>query len=837
MVDLKVLEKKGISVDGLRKKLTSTNPSEDLAALKRLIPNRLKTGLNKSWAEARVYRAIDDAFDAPLDQTKWYFIQNLSQKKLNAESLTRELMDYGLEHMLKQVCSGCLSTSSTCSSGCTVMGKSRKWIVDLPLFLDVVVGLIPAYVKMRWAKLYNDRDQQPFYKYDPIKLTLKAKVKSDILTDRVSMMANQYGYKADRKQRILQMLLYGISLQMPVEEWHKEMQILTVYDKDGKNPKEEEYLIREGLRYHYPHANKSWVDDAYRLSTINTDTGCGFAGHWYLTTFGNVNRNKAYFNKDKLKYTSSDWVSSLDRWAQYYPCSLRWPEQGTLFSPNDREVKAQFYGDRGMDKDEDLTLVSADSWDKLVPSQWGLGDYDYPVWFRSVIAAQDTFVYMAPVPYCPVSAYLYDFDNNRARNPTMVTEVAPFQSIISNYFTQMLYSVQQNLMRVTFFNEDIVKADLVEKLKGLTESRLFRGNNFVPFSGRKNAFDQRNVEQAFASPSFPQHNVSEIIQCISTAINVLERVLQFSSQELGVAASHEQSAAETHIIAGNADDRRQFTASFIDDGENSDKRRIYEGLMAYGSDDIFAQIAELNDVTRAALKSMGWTVEEEAVPGHTQAGIKGNKNTLRLENFADTREGRDRVNNAQVGATMVQLVQLIVTNPIILQSLGMPQIVSMFNEIFAFVGVPTDFRLHVTNPNAIEEVKAEQQQQARQAQPQQPDMAQLAQQVAQIAAKISSEQIAQFAKVLGEKFIQPITQGLKMLLQREMATEQHQAMQDKALHDIMDKISMLAGGPTVEQQQMLALQQQGMIPGPQQQQEPPPEAMMAQQPQAEPAFA
>ncbi len=763
MVDLELLKKRGITKEKLKTAFTAETPSKEIKALKDLLTNRLRDGLSRNWQQARVWAAIDAAYDAPMDQVKWSFVQNLSQKKLDSSALTKELLDFGLGKLLTPYCSAC--QSSTCNPGCS--GTARGVALDLPAFYDVVIGLIPAYLKMRWAKLFNDRDLIPHYVYSPLKLTLKRKLQCDIITDRAQLMATQFDYRSDRRQIILQTLLYSFCLQVVLEEWYKEVQI--ILDENGK---EKEFIVKEGLRNCLPHPSKCFFDESFRLSTLNSDTGCAFFGLWHITRWGDLNRNKSYFNTDKVKYLSTDWIKQLQWYSQVYPCVVKWPDSTSSLS-NDRETSRSYYGQRGIDQDEDLSVVVCNQFAKLVPKEWGLGDYEHPVWFRFVMASDDTIIYAAPLPYCPGSFYGYDFDGNRLRNASMATETFPFQTIISNYMSQLLFSVEQNLTRLVFYNKDIVDEKTIESLKSYG-SRLFKGLNFVDFSGKERNWEQNSIKEAFSVPTFPLHNTAEVIQSIQMAINILERVMQFSSQELGVAAAHEQSATEQTLIAQHLSNRLKFTGSFIDDGEHSDKRRIYQAIMAYGDDEIFAQVAELNDVTRATLKEMGWTVEEEPISGKTQAGIRGSKKVLALEGFAANREGDNRLNNPAVAANLLQMTQYLLNNPLIVQSVGVPQIIDWFNEIFTWAGVPKDYRIHVDPNNAPEE-------QAKQAQVQ----------MGQIANQVVSQAVGSMAEALGERVIKPMQAALTTLAQRQQESDAKDGVQDQAIVEIVQTIKGL----------------------------------------------
>lgn len=766
MVDLELLKKRGITKESLRRFFSASTPSKEAKKLSELLSNRLRDGLSRNWQQTRVWASIDAAYDAPLDQTKWNFIQNLSQKKLDATALTKEIVDYGLSSVLKPYCPDC--KSSTCNTGCACSNKGVT--LDLPAFYDVVVGLVPAYLKMRWAKLFNDRDLIPHYSYSPLKLTLKRKLQCEILTDLVQLKATQFDYRSDRRQIIYQTLLYGFCLQVVLEEWYKEEQVIL---EDGK---EKDFIVKEGLRHCLPHPSKTFFDESFRLSTLNSDTGCAYFGYWHVTRWGDINRNKSYFNTDKVKYLSTDWIKQLQWYSQVYPCAAKWPDSSISLS-NDRETQRSFYGQRGIDQDEDLSVVICNQFAKLVPKEWGLGDYEHPVWFRFVMASDDTVIYAAPLPYTPGSFYGYDFDGNRSRNASMATEIAPFQTIISNYFSQLLFSVEQNLTRLVFYNRDIVDEKTIEGLKSYG-ARLFKGLNFVDYSGKERVWEMNSIKEAFSTPTFPLHNTAEIINSIQMALNILERVLQFSAQELGAAASHQQSAAEQRIIAQSMSNRLQFSGSFIDDGEHSDKRRQYEAIMAYGDDEVFAQVAELNDVTRKTLKEMGWEVEEEPIAGKSKAGIRGSKKVLNLEGFAATREGSNRLDNPAIASSLLQMTQYLLSNPLIVQSIGIPQVVDWFNAIFTWAGLPKDYRIMVDPNNTPEN-------QAKEAQAQ----------MAEVANQVVGQAVGGMAEALGEKVIKPMQEALVALAQRQQESDTKDGVQDQAIVEIVQTIKNLMMPP------------------------------------------
>lgn len=765
MVDLEILKERGIDRDGLKKLFTSDNPPDGVRRLKEVLFQRLKNGMSQNAREARVLWSLDKAYNTPIDQSKWVVLQSLIGTKPNPETLTRALADWGLSQSLKCWCPDC--QASTCKTGCSCTTKEYR--LDVPMFFDVDLPLMLHHTKIRWGKIFNDHDLIPHYRYDPLRLTVKDKLRCDILTDRVNRMASELDYRSDRRQKILQALLYSKCLQFPMEEWYQEKQLV----KDEKG--EREVTVRSGIRYTFPHPSKSFYDESHRLSTINPDTGCSFAGYWHVSRYGDVKRNKSYFNQDKIKYANNNWYKSLETYWELYPCTLKIPVcDGS--APIERE-EAYFYGAKVGSDDEDMGVVIADQWAKLVPSDWGLGDYDFPVWFRFCQASEDTIIYAAPVPYSPISFYGYDYDGNRSQNPSLAMEIYPYQVVLTNYLNQLLHSIRHNLIRLIFYNKDLVEEKTIQDLERIG-NRLFEGPQFVGFSAKEHSWLQQRQSEGFWIPQFQPHNTAEIVNCITTVVNLMERVVQFSSQEVGAAAVHEQSATETSIIHQSTENRLKFTSGFVDDGEHSDKRRLHEAIIAYDDDEIFAQIGDLNDQNRAAIKELGWTVEEEGEPGKTSAGIKASRKTFELLSFSANREGQSRINNPAVASSMAQITQALVSNPLIVERVGVEQIVDWYNEIIEFAGVPKDFRIRV-KPGLKPEAQQEE----------------VTKQLSEIVNTTVGNAMGAMADALRTKVIGPMEQALSALAGKQQEQDQKNSLQDQALSEIVTAVKQLLNAP------------------------------------------
>lgn len=696
MIDLQILEEKGITVDALKALFTTDKPSEKTKNLIDHIRGRIQTGINFNLTNYKVYYALDLAWDTPFRQVTPTLLTSMVNKDPSNESVYKVMQDFGLT---SQIHLRDVEDPKT--------GKKSK-AIDVPAFFNVTVPLMRAYVTIRWAKIMNDRRLTPFFKYEPLKDTAKSRIKCEVITDRIQLMATDYGYYDVVREAVFHMLHYSFALQFPQEEWHEEKQL--VRDADGKAV---EKVEKEGLRYHIPHPTRCFWDQAHRLSTFNSDTGCSHAGYWRVFRYRDI-LDSDWWNKDKITIGQKDWFQFSPTFftSVYSACTMQFPQSylsGQEGGQLDREsvLAANVY--TADIKDSAVTMT--EYFEKLVPSEWGLGDYDYPVWFRFVVASDDTICYCAPIPYCPVVYYGYDAHEARAQNASLSLEVLPYQDQVSNLMTQLLISTKQNLANINFVDTDQVDESTIKELQGWGE-RMFRKLNFVKFSSKKWRAQQTRTTDAVQPLRFTQFNTREIIEAINVVLNILERVLVMSSQEVAQAASHEQTREEVRNIAGATSTRLAFTAAPVDQARDAMKRQLYAALMSYGNAEFYAQVSDevQNDMSKEELEKMGLTVEEKSkrVGGNALMKTTGkDKTAIRLASFASTRDGDDRRNNSEAANAMAQFIGAVLGNPLLANAIGAEQGIRLMNEVARMAGFPRDFKLRNVTPEGAPETMEE----------------------------------------------------------------------------------------------------------------------------------
>jgi hypothetical protein len=546
----------------------------------------------------------------------------------------------------------------------------------------VFIPLVMAYTKIRAAFLFNERDIWPPYKYEPQHLTLQNKVAAELITQRVTRMYQEMGYRSTDRQSILAMLQYGWCANFPLEPFYKETQ--PYKDKTGTD---QEKVIREGVRFDIPHPTKVFWDEAWPLHSLNSDVGCSYVGYWKIQRYGDI-ADMDIWNKDRIEMGQNSWQESsgLKTYlSELYPCALKMPvRSNSEANTAGREDKAFTYA--ADHKDDGVGTVVI--FEKLNPKKEGLYNYDHWVWHRFIYAGDKTLIAAEPFAYAPGPFYLYDYDANRWRNSSLVGELLPFQDHISNLFSQYLIQVKNNLDNVTFWNKSILTDDEVKLINNLGQKR-FVGRTFIPFEPRENLAAGSSIQQAFHSPSLPSTDVNTTLNAITAGISLMERTLGFSSQEVGASSEYKPSATEVTVRAGAASTRINYTGSFVDDATHAKKQRLYDAIVAYSSDDVFAMVADLSDTDVAQLKEIGFEIEKG--PG-ARAGVKIKPHLLSLDNFVAQREGHTRSTDSSVAASMINIFQMIFSNQQLVEQVGVKNLMKRFNEILHWAGVPGDWR-------------------------------------------------------------------------------------------------------------------------------------------------
>lgn len=673
MIDLGIVKKHGGTVEALEKLFkdgkSSGKNNQTIKPVYDRIQSRINDGVQWCLKNWRLHYAADLAWNAPLRQTSQTLLLSLLDKKADDKQVQSALTDWGLTHMVKK--------------------DGEKKTIDLPVFFNIFIPLVRAYLTIRWAKITNDRKNYPFFKYDPQHQTKENKLKAEVVTDRVQIISQSYDYFSILKQAVFQCLHYGYCYQFPVESWHSEKQLAKA---DGK---EKEVYTREGIRYHTPHPTRCFIDQAHRPSTINSDSGVRFIGYWTIKRWREIKAIDGYWNLDKVSLGVTDFVASNQLFFNTVgaQCAINIATSGGA-QPGvlDREREVGFYSNELDDKG----VLITEYFEKINPKKEKLFDYDFDIWMRYVVANDSTVIFAEPLPYTPAVYYGYDSNENQSLNSSLTMEILPSADMVSNLLSQYILSAKQNLANLNLLDSDALdigkddKAGFISKLQNYGE-KWFRELNFEWFSSKRTRGNQADIKAAVQSFRFTPLSTDGIIAAVRQILDLLERTLVMSAQEVAASASHEQTAEEIRRTSGAVSTRLEFTATPIDQAIYAWKVMLYQGLMAYGEEDFYAQLTHKVDAKQ--LEKMGFTVEEGWDDKARRMLVKTKKTAVTIESFASTREGEDRVNTAALADSMSKVLGFVIGNPELMNAIGNSQAIDLVNEITEYLGLPEDFKL------------------------------------------------------------------------------------------------------------------------------------------------
>ena len=680
MISKATIKKYGLDTKSLKALFTADKPKKGVKALVELIADRQREGKERSLTDYKQHAATDMAYDAPLNNSTSAILRSILDKGGTETEIFNALKTWGLNP-------DCLFCGVKQENG------DMKWTPNYPMLYNVTIPLVRAYLTIRHATIFNERNVTPLFDYQPSKYNAENRVLCEIWTDLIESIATDYGYSSTLRDFIFNPLMYSLALKFPMESWDVQKQ----EGADGL-----EYIEKEGIRYVVPHITRIYYDMNFPLHTINTGTGCSFAGYWTIMRWGDVDSNKLYWNTENVPH-GTNWLDPNAAWANYfeqvYPCTMDFPEMRTRGrKETDREKMIQTYGKN----DYDSAFFVGYQFVQLVPSEWDLGDYDHKVWMKFTIGADDVIMFAETFGYRPVDYIGYDADSGRGRNPSLAQEIQPSQDMASNILCQYLSTIKRNLSNITFYNTEAVDSEQIRKLNERSQSQ-YQQLNFIGFDAYRMEKAGVDLANVFKSMTFPYANTAEILQSFNTVLSILERTLVMSAQEIGSAASHQQGNKEIEIIASNTSNRVSYTASFVDEGIDAWKRQLVEAALCHmKADEVEAQIsADIPDLDKH-LETLGFERKDEAppMPGQKTITVTGKLSGLKLTQFVSRRADKDRKTDMAVAQAMNQAIAEISRNPVLAGVVDPTSLVELAELAAKLAGADDDFKLRL-NQDAV----------------------------------------------------------------------------------------------------------------------------------------
>jgi hypothetical protein len=685
MISQATIKKYGLDSDSLKplfaydREIPKGKKPDKVGDLIRLIADRQREGRERNLTDYKKWAVVDMSYDTPANQETMMLLNNILQGGGNELEIFSALEKWGLNPE-------CLFCKGDIKNG------KQTWIPNYPLFREFTIPLVRAYLTIRQANIFNQRNTTPLFDYQPIKYNAENRVLCEILTSIVEAISTNLGYAPVLREFIFNALMYSVALKFPMESWMRDFQ----EDSDGSK-----YVEKEGIRYVIPHITKIYYDLNFPLHTLNTGTGCSYAGYWTVLRYGDVSSDELLWNVDKVPY-GTNWLDPSAAWNNYftevYPCALDFPMSRSLNKETNREKMAQYY----CRNDYDKAFFIGYQFVQLIPKDWGLGDYPNKVWMKFTIGADDVIMFAEVFGYRPVDYIGYDADSGRGRNVSMAQEVQPFQDMASNVLMQHLLTIKRNLANTTFYNTDAVDATQIDQMRKQSQSQ-YQTQVFIGYSALKMERAGNDIGKVFQQITNQPADTTQLLSAMNTVISMLERTLVVSSQEIGAAASHQQGNKEIQIIHDSSNNRVAYTAGFVDEGVDAWKRQIPEAALCYmDGREVEAQIsADIPDL-ETHLNKIGFEFKDGTpMPGQKKVVIKGKLDKLRLTQFVSRRADSDRQTDMAASQAMSVAVSAIANNPV-LSGLADPEsLFELIQQSAILAGADDDFKVRLNKDGVM----------------------------------------------------------------------------------------------------------------------------------------
>lgn len=664
---------------------------EHRVSWERKLESRIHEGAEWGLRNFQFYYAADMAMDTNVITKELVPLSLFAQNKITLKDAASQLKDISPETAAKFV----------------TEKDDGGFDVDIPAFHKVVVALVRSFVTRRTAALASRYVKQtPLFKYEAIGTSPVASLRADVLSQRVETIANGYGYRHDLVQSIRDMLLYAFSIEFATCSWEKDRTLRKKVRPDGLQSDElevEAIVAKEGIPFKRVHPTKMFFDMAYPLSSINTDTGCSYIGHWNLVPYRNVRDNPCFFNRSKILYDTS-FASKLIGYKTYFAlyspdAPINFPRASdtqSIISANDREPQAGIYSTEENQGDE--TILLTEYFERVVPKDCGLGDYPYPVWVRLVVAADNTVVYGEFMPYTPAVYCGYNSNDNKVQNMSFAHDAIAFQDQCTNILTSMLLAQKAALIKI--ISLDIDQIDNPEHVKLIRRivagEDIFTKPLLIEHKGARSqelGHDKRKIVEVNQTEGLtrPEAHISMLIQLIGIA----ERLLGVSANEQGQSEPREISATESANIASVTSTSLAFMGLGVDEAVAAKKKILYQGLMSKGETKV--RVAAAGRYTGTTIRAAGFIEDDDGVPVVNaefphKVTVTGEKTALEYNYAFTNRDGSERPSNSKSAQVLVLLFQQLAQVPGVLESMGKEGLYDFLNAIVRLSGAPIDVK-------------------------------------------------------------------------------------------------------------------------------------------------
>ena len=675
MVNLEILKKYGCTTERLREIFTAKEDQSDYQIrnhFEDLIQSRILEGVRSSIDHAKLYMSVDMAWDSlPINKSTIPLLQ-YAQGKISIEDCHDKLEDLDIANKF-----------------CEYDDEGQLKSVNALRLYEVSINLIRSYVTRRVAaQVHRFSNLYPYYKYEPRSTALVDKLRGDILSQRVEMMVDQFGYRHQFEQIIRQMFMYGHSVAFPKTSWTEEVQWRMTTDEITGEEIMESEVEKSGVKFQTPHPTRVVYDGTKPLHDINNNHGPEWIGFWDIVKYGDIYNNPSSWNTEDVSVTNS--LSSLyqahsDFFGYYFKDDLVFPKVNDTYSMrNDRTAQVGLYAAEDVDKGMFVTQMCM----KVNPKRDGLGDYPHDVWLKFTVASDQTVVYAEYLPSLPAIYGGINENDDRMANNSVAHEIMPFQDQLTNILSSMLEHMKMSMFKIFAIDQDALDDDVKEYIKNaLAEDTFYAKPKALFYSGQKAAdlgINSKDFIKVVDVQKELSAGVNQSIQAILQLLNLVERMLILSPQELGQPAPREISATEVSEIANTTNSIYSFISEGVDDMRSAMKKVLYEHLVTCSTDEFVVPVR--GRYSEKIIREAGFEVETSGEEMLTSRNIIGSPKNLIYEYLFGQRDGAERARDTQSAQVLGQLVMQVLQVPDMAQALGRDRTFNMFNEIFRLSG-------------------------------------------------------------------------------------------------------------------------------------------------------
>jgi hypothetical protein len=650
------------------------------------INNRLMEHINHSLKNYQFYSAVDLAWEPPPLAQKIHPLVLYAQNRIDVSSCANQLA------ALK-----CTDEFVKKDEKGTITG------IDAPRFFDVSINLVRSITTRRLAAQSNKYNNLfPYLKYEPRSTSQVGKLRADVFSQRADIMADQFDYKHHHTQVYRDAMLYGHSIDFVRCAWERDMQWAEKSKAPGdtSDPTFESVVTREGLAWVTPHPTRVFWDNAYPLASLNSDSGCTYVGFWDVSRFGDIATNPLYWNRKEVGYNQT-YIGLFATYAQYfsqYYTKITPPAPpdnwADATSSNDRSNLIGYYSGEA----NDVSVVKAEYFEKLTPSEWGIGTYPYPVWVRFVVAGWNTVIYAEILPNCPAAVLSFNERDDRQVNLGIGHELLAWQDHMTNLVSYLLLALSGDNQKIMVLDIDVLTPEMLTLFRKRTQGKNWRSETTILEISRAKLAELglkiEDIVKLVETRSSAQ--ITLIFEAMLRLMQLMERTLALSPQEQGQPAPREISATETNLIAGTTESVYNFISDAIDEFRSAVKRIVYEAYMAFGEPNFKVPI--IGRYSPATIKKAGLEIsdmdDEEAAQsfGRLTGTITGAKRALEHEYIFTSRDGADRASNQQAAQTLSEFMKTVFPIPAFQEAMTRNKMCGILNEVARLSGA---FDLHL----------------------------------------------------------------------------------------------------------------------------------------------